>query len=133
MESSAQLFSVMCALDAAGLEVNPSVSSNAADWAALPDRLEAIHGPATDALRHSIAITLWPTPARPCRASFPSALVVGPPPNFAYQIDHDVLPPDVLSIENFDQVLRNFYKEAQLSSGVGAHVEGLRSRSGALR
>ena len=116
MESSAQLFSVMCALDAGGLEVNPSVSSNAEDWAALHGRLRHMQGPATDALRQFYREHALADPGETMSRFISFALVVGPPPNFSYQIDHDVLPPDVLSIENFDQILRNFYKEAQLSA-----------------
>ena len=114
VESSSQLFSVMCALDAAGLEVNPSVSSNPSDWAGLLDRLKQVHGPATDALRAFYRDHALADPGETMSRFISFALVVGPPPAFAYQIDHDVLPPDVLSIEAFDQVLRNFYKEARL-------------------
>jgi tetratricopeptide (TPR) repeat protein len=116
VESSAQLFSVMCALDAGGLDVNPSMSSNAADWAALHDRLRHMQGPATEALRQFYREHALADPGETMSRFISFALVVGPPPNFTYQIDHDVLPPDVLSIENFDQILRNFYKEAQLSA-----------------
>lgn len=114
IESSPQLFAVMCALDAGGLDVNPSYSVGAVNWAELHDRLRQVHGPATDALRtfyrdHALA------DAGETMSRFISfALVVGPPPTFAYTIDHDVLPPDVLSIEAFDEIMRNFYREAHL-------------------
>jgi hypothetical protein len=114
VESSEQLFSVMCALDAAGLQVNPSVSSNQSDWAGLLDRLKQVHGPATDALRAFYRDHALADSGETMSRFISFGLVVGPPAAFAYQIDHDVLPPDVLSIEAFDQVLRNFFKEARL-------------------
>jgi hypothetical protein len=42
------------------------------------------------------------------------ALVVGPPPKFDYVLRRDELPPDVLAIEGFAEVLANFYREAQI-------------------
>ena len=114
MQSSPQLFSVMCALDAAGLAVNPSVSSGQSDWAGLLDRLKQVHGPATDALRAFYHDHALADPGETMSRFISFGLVVSPPPAFAYQIDHDVLPPDVLSIEAFDQILRNFYREARL-------------------
>ena len=114
VQSSSQLFSVMCALVSAGLEVNPSVSSDQSDWAGLLDRLKQVHGPATDALRAFYQDHALADPGETMSRFISFGLVVGPPPAFPYVIDHDVLPPDVLSIEAFDQVLRNFYKEARL-------------------
>jgi hypothetical protein len=115
VESSPQLFAVMCALNAGGLEVNPSFSSGAEDWAALHDRLKHVQGPATDALRQFYRDHALAEPGETMSRFISFALVVGPPPNFTYQIDHEMLPPDVLSIENFDEILRNFYKDAHLS------------------
>jgi hypothetical protein len=42
------------------------------------------------------------------------ALVVGPAPKFDYALEHEDLPPDVLALEGFNQVLSNFYQEAKL-------------------
>ncbi len=75
-----------------------------------------MQGPATEALRQFYREHALADAGETMSRFISFALVVGPPPNFTYQIDHDVLPPDVLSIENFDQILRNFYKEAQLSA-----------------
>jgi hypothetical protein len=114
IESSAQLFDVMCALDAGGLELKPSFSFGGEDWAALHERLRQVHGPATDALRQFYRDHALGDPGETMSRFVSFALVVGPPPAFAYQLDHDILPPDVLTIESFDQVLRGFYREAHL-------------------
>ena len=38
----------------------------------------------------------------------------GPSAAFNYLLEHEVLPPDVLAIEEFQEILQNFYKEAHL-------------------
>jgi tetratricopeptide (TPR) repeat protein len=42
------------------------------------------------------------------------ALVAGPPPKFAVTIQREELPPDVLTLEGFSEILANFYQEAQI-------------------
>ncbi|MGH9864450.1 MAG: tetratricopeptide repeat protein, partial [Candidatus Acidiferrales bacterium] len=42
------------------------------------------------------------------------ALVVGPPPRFRYLISHDEIPPAVLSIDGFGEILSKLYVEAHL-------------------
>ena len=42
------------------------------------------------------------------------ALVVGPPPDFQYQMKEDLLPPEVLQLQGFREVLVNFYQESRL-------------------
>ena len=42
------------------------------------------------------------------------ALAVGPPPNFEFELRRDELPPDALALEGFNEVLANFYREAQI-------------------
>ena len=41
-------------------------------------------------------------------------MVAGPPPDFKYTLRRDDLPPDVLTIEDFNEVLAKFYQEAQI-------------------
>ena len=114
VEASPQLFSVMCALDAGGLEVNPSFTGGAQDWAELHERLKQVHGPATTALQQFYRDHALADPGETMSRFISFALLVGHPPAFGYSVDHDVLPPDVLSVETFDEILRNFYKEAHL-------------------
>ncbi len=119
MDSSEQLFSAMCALDAAGMQITPSFTYGAADWAALHDRLRQAHGPATDALRKFYREHALGDSGETLSRFVSFGLVVGPPPAFAYTMDHDILPPDVLTIESFDEVLRNFFREAHLNAEWG--------------
>ena len=42
------------------------------------------------------------------------ALAAGPPPKFDFELRRDELPPDALALEGFNEVLANFYREAQI-------------------
>jgi len=55
-----------------------------------------------------------PDPAASLSRYVSLALVVGPPPKFAYTFRRDELPPDVSPIENFNELLANFYAEAKI-------------------
>jgi tetratricopeptide (TPR) repeat protein len=114
VDASQSIFSVMCALDAAGFAADESTLSEMPSRLALRGELLKMQGPATDALRqfyHDYALAdLGETLSR----YITFALVIGPPPSFTFLLDHDVMPPDVLAIESFQEVLANFYKEAHL-------------------
>jgi tetratricopeptide (TPR) repeat protein len=114
VESSSQLFAVLCALQTAGYEsdINPATLNPVR--ARLRPELLAKKGPAVEQLRafyneHQLAggdATL---------SRFVSfALVVGPAPNFDFNVAHDQLPPDVLALEGFNEVLSAYYREAEI-------------------
>ena len=42
------------------------------------------------------------------------ALVAGPSPNFALTLRRDELPPEVISLEGFDEILSAYYKEQKI-------------------
>ena len=44
------------------------------------------------------------------------ALVAGPPPDFRYTLRHEELPPDLLAMEDFNDILMNFYAEAHVEA-----------------
>ncbi len=114
VEASQQIFSVMCALDAAGFAADESTLSEMPSRLALRGELLRLQGPATDALRQFYRDYQLADPGETLSRYITFALVIGPPPNFTFLLDHDVLPPDVLAIEGFQEVLTNFYHEAHL-------------------
>jgi hypothetical protein len=73
-----------------------------------------LQGPATDELRTFYREHKLNDPGETLSRYITFATVVGPPPRFNYLLDHDVLPPDVLAIEDFQEILVNFYHEAHL-------------------
>lgn len=114
VEGNPQLFATLCALYAAGFQAEASAAGFHPLRARLRAELLRLKGPAAEALRayyreHSLSD---PTATLSRYVSF--ALVSGPPPGFSYKLRHDDLPPDVLPIEGFTEVLANFYHEAQL-------------------
>jgi tetratricopeptide (TPR) repeat protein len=114
VDGSEAMFTTMCALLASGFEANVS----AEDWkpmrAQLRERMQRQQGPAVDAVRdfynkHALADTgamlsqyIW------------FAMVAGPAPKFALTLRRDELPPEVISLEGFNEVLSAYYQEQKI-------------------
>jgi hypothetical protein len=116
VEPSPQLFVTMCALDAAGFGADESTLAEMPSRLALREDLLKMKGPATEALRQFYSEHLMADPGETLSQYVTFALVVGPPPEFRYQMNHELLPPDVLGIEDFQEILVNFYREAHLAA-----------------
>ncbi|MFZ3218265.1 MAG: tetratricopeptide repeat protein [Candidatus Acidiferrales bacterium] len=114
VEASEQIFSVMCALDAAGFAADESTLAEMPSRLALRGELLRMQGPATDALRQFYRDYALADPGETLSRYITFALVIGPPPNFTFLLDREVMPPDALAIEGFQEVLANFYHEARL-------------------
>ena len=114
VETRPQLFAVLCALDAAGFGSGVSTANESPGRIQLRQRMLALQGPAVEALRkyykeHALADS-GATFSR--FVSF--ALAAGPPPKFEFELRRDELPPDALALEGFNEILANFYREAQI-------------------
>jgi tetratricopeptide (TPR) repeat protein len=114
VEASPQIFSTMCALDAAGFDADESTLAEMPSRLALRGELLKLQGPATETLRQYYRDHALADPGETLSRYIAFALVVGSPPRFPFLLDHDLLPPDVLVIEDFEEVLANFYREAHL-------------------
>jgi hypothetical protein len=114
VESSQQLFATMCALDAAGFDADESTLAEMPSRLALRGDLLKLQGPSVDALRQFYRDHQLANASETLSRFLTFALVVGLPPRFQFVVDRDVLPPDALAIEGFQEVLANFYREAQL-------------------
>jgi len=114
IEANPQLFATMCALHAAGFEADASAVGFHPIRERLRGELLRLQGPATEALRAFYRDHVLTDPAGTLSRYISLALVLGPPPKFNYLLRHDELPPDVLAIEGFNEVLANFYREAQI-------------------
>lgn len=114
VEASPQVFATMCALDAAGFDVDDSALASMPARRALRAELIKMQGPATEALRQFYRDHALAGQAETLSRYITFALVVGPPPLFQYQANRELLPPDVLTIEGFREILANFYQEAHL-------------------
>jgi tetratricopeptide (TPR) repeat protein len=114
VEASQEIFSVMCALDAAGFAADESTLAEMPSRLALRGELLKVQGPASDALRQFYRDYQLADPGETLSRYITFALVVGPPPHFQFLLTHETLPPDALAIEGFQEILENFYHEAHL-------------------
>ncbi len=115
VQSSQQIFAVMCALDAAGFDADRSTLAEMPYRLKLRADLLNMKGPATTALRQFYKKHAFSSRAETLSRYITFSLVVGPPPSFPFLYDRDLLPPDVLTITDFQPVLANFYNEADLA------------------
>lgn len=106
----------MCALDAAGFAADESTLAEMPSRLALREDLLKTQGPAAEALRAFYRDHLLADPGETLSRYVTFALVAGPPPQFQFQVEHDQLPPDVLALEGFQEILMAFYQEADLQS-----------------
>lgn len=114
VETSPQLFATMCALDAAGFDANSDTLEIYPGSAALRARLLQLKGPATEAVREFYRQHQFVNSDETLTPFLTFALVVGPPPKFDYIVSHSQMPPAVLTIDGFNDLLANFYNEAHL-------------------
>ncbi|MGA3293663.1 MAG: tetratricopeptide repeat protein [Candidatus Acidiferrales bacterium] len=114
VEASPQIFSTMCALDAAGFGADESTLAQMPARLALRGELLKMQGTATDALRQFYQDHALADPGETLSRYITFALVIGPPPQFQFQGNRDTLPPDVLALDGLQELLANFYREARL-------------------
>jgi Tetratricopeptide repeat len=114
VQVSPQIFATMCALDAAGFDANVDTIAGIPSLISLRQNLLQLHGPNTEALRQFYKEHALAGSGETLARYIAFALVVGPPPDFQYQIKEDLLPPEVLQLQGFREVLVNFYQEARL-------------------
>jgi tetratricopeptide (TPR) repeat protein len=114
VEPNRQLFATLCALDAAGFAADEITLAETPSRLALRQDLLKIDGPATEALRQFYRDHVLGDQGETLSRYIAFALLAGPPPEFRFQVKPNLLPPDVLAIEGFQQILVNFYLEAQL-------------------
>ena len=114
VDGSEAMFATMCALVAAGFESNVSADHWTAFRAQMRERLRQQQGPAVDALREfykqhelqdagaTLSRYLW------------FGLVTGPAPKFNSVLRRDEIPPEVLALEGFSEILSNYYAEQKI-------------------
>jgi hypothetical protein len=114
VDGSEAMFTVMCALLASGYEAN----MNATNWspmrAQLRDRLQHQEGPAVDVMRTFYKQHELADPAAMLSRYIWFGLVSGPAPKFEATLRRDELPPEVIALEGFQEILSNYYKEQKI-------------------
>jgi hypothetical protein len=117
VDSREQLFTVICALDAAGFEAGASSASDTPGRIQLRKRMQGLKGPAVDALRKYYTEHALGDPAATFSRFVTFALVAGSPPDFKFELRRDDLPPEALTLDGFNVILANFYREANIEEG----------------
>lgn len=111
IDGSEAMFTTMCALLAAGFESDVSSANWSAYRAEMRERLRQQHGPAVDILRQFYKEHELRDPGATLSRYLWFGLVSGPAPDFQPILRRDELPPDVIALVGFSEILSNYYKE----------------------
>jgi len=109
VDGNEAMFATMCALYASGFESN--ISTWSAFRAQMRERLRRQQGPAVDAVREFYRRHETRDAGEMLSRYVWFGLVSGPAPKFQPVLRHDELPPDVLVLEGFSDLLSNYYTE----------------------
>lgn len=114
VDGSETMFTTMCALLAAGFESDVS----AANWnpmrAQLRERMQRQQGPAVDAVREFYKQRQLADQGAVLSQYIWFGLVAGPAPKFELTLRRDELPPEVIALEGFTELLSAYYKEQNI-------------------
>jgi hypothetical protein len=114
VDGSEAMFTVMCALLASGFEADLNATSWSPMRAQLRDRLQHQEGPAAEVLRNFYKQHELADPGAMLSRYIWFGLVSGPAPKFEATLKRDELPPEVIALEGFQEILSNYYKEQKI-------------------
>jgi hypothetical protein len=114
VDGSEAMFTTMCALLAAGFESQTSTDGWTPFRTQLRDRMEHAQGPAVDALREFYQKHQLNDPGAMLSQYIWFGLVSGPAPSFKPTMKRDDLPPEVITLEGFPEILSAFYVEQHI-------------------
>jgi tetratricopeptide (TPR) repeat protein len=114
VDGSEAMFTTMCALLAAGFESDVS----SANWhplrAQLREKMQHQQGPAVDAVREFYKKHQLADAGAMLSQYIWFGLVSGPAPGFQPTLRRDELPPEVIALEGFSEILAAYYKEQNI-------------------
>jgi hypothetical protein len=114
VDASEPMFTTLCALMASGFESE----MNAQNWSdprkQLRDRLQHQEGPAVDAIREYYKQHDSADPGAALSRYLWFGLVAGPAPAFRPTMRREDLPPEVLALEGFSELLSKYYQEQNI-------------------
>ena len=108
------MFTTMCALLAAGFESNVSSDNWTAFRAQMRERLRQQQGPAVDAVRQFYRQHELRDPGATLSRYLWFGLVSGPAPAFQPILRRDELPPEVIALFGFSELLSSYYQEQKI-------------------
>src|SRR6266853_138252 len=114
VDGSEAMFTTICALLAAGFESNVSADNWTAFRAQMRERLRQQQGPAVEAVREFYRQHELRDPGATLSRYLWFGLVSGPAPGFQPVLRRDDLPPEVIALEGFSEILSNYYQEQKI-------------------
>jgi tetratricopeptide (TPR) repeat protein len=114
VDGSEAMFTTMCALLAAGFESNVSASNWHPVRAQLRERMQHQQGPAVDAVREFYKKHQLADEGAMLSQYIWFGLVSGPAPKFELTLRRDELPPEVIALEGFSEILATYYQEQKI-------------------
>jgi tetratricopeptide (TPR) repeat protein len=114
VDGSEAMFTTICALLAAGFESNVSADNWTAFRAQMRERLRLEQGPAVEAVREFYRQHELRDPGATLSRYLWFGLVSGPAPAFQPVLRRDELPPEVIALEGFGEILSNYYQEQKI-------------------
>ncbi len=114
VDGSEAMFTTMCALLAAGYEADVSSENWSPMRAQLRDRLQHQQGAAVEVLRNFYHQHELADPGAMLSRYIWFGLVTGPAPDFKPTLRRDELPPEVIALEGFQEILAAYYKEQKI-------------------
>ena len=114
VDGSEAMFTTMCALLAAGFESNLSADNWTAFRAQMRERLRQQQGPAVEAVRQFYRQHELRDPGATLSRYLWFGLVSGPAPAFQPILRRDELPPEVIALLGFSELLSSYYQEQKI-------------------
>ncbi len=114
VDGSEAIFTTICALLAAGFQSNVSSDNWTAFRAQMRERLRQQQGPAVGAVREFYRQHELRDPGATLSRYLWFGLVSGPAPAFQPVLRRDELPPEVIALEGFSEILSNYYQEQKI-------------------
>ncbi len=114
VDGSEAMFTTICALLAAGFESNVSADNWTAFRAQMRERLRRQQGPAVEAVREFYRQHELRDPGATLSRYLWFGLVSGPAPAFQPVLRRDELPPEIIALEGFSEILSSYYQEQKI-------------------
>jgi tetratricopeptide (TPR) repeat protein len=114
VDGNEAMFTTMCALLAAGFESGVSAENWHPLRAQLRERMQHQQGPAVDAVREFYKKHQIMDEGAMLSQYIWFGLVSGPAPKFEPTLRRDELPPEVIALEGFSEILADYYKEQKI-------------------
>ncbi len=116
MDGSEAMFTTMCLLYTSGFEADVNADSWTTYRAQMRERMKAQKGPAVEAAREFYRQHQLKDPGATLSRYIWFGLVSGPAPDFQPVLTRDQLPPEVLQLEGFSEILSSYYKEQNIGT-----------------